>query len=158
MALTPPIPQSTSETVHQLLQQHSATVAALQRRLQLLSALAQPDPAPQPWHLNLRTEATHYFLTELPDLDSQLDSDRSMSQASQQGPDAAAAAAAGSLSGSGGARLGQRQQSQRGAKPKLFAEGLGLGPDVPRFLRWDEPVELQELSCQETERQVGVTA
>lgn len=57
--------QNTAETVRQLQQQHAAETAALQRQIQLLAALAQPDPVPQPWVLNLRAEASKYFLTEL---------------------------------------------------------------------------------------------
>lgn len=41
------------------------------------------------------------------------------------------------------------------SKPKLFAAGLGLGPEVPKFLRWDEPVEVVDVSLQELEEQVG---
>lgn len=57
--------KSTAETVRQLQQQHAAEIAALQRHAQLLAALVQPDPAPQPWAVNLRAEASKYFLTEL---------------------------------------------------------------------------------------------
>ncbi|WIA22349.1 hypothetical protein OEZ85_004661 [Tetradesmus obliquus] len=56
--------KATSETVKQLLQQHAATVSAMQRQLQLLQATSLPDPTPQPWRLNVRTEASSYFITE----------------------------------------------------------------------------------------------
>jgi len=106
--------------VQQLQQQHAAELAALQRQLQLLSALAQPESDPKPWQLNLRTEACRYFLTEL-----------------EADP------------------FAQDQCQGSGAqRPKLFAAGLGLGPDVPRFLRWDEQMEVHDVSLQDLEQQV----
>ena len=119
--------QTTAETVLRLQHQHAADVAALQHQLQLLAALTHPDPPPQPWQLNLRAEALKYFLTEL---------DPEATPATQGDP----------------AGL----TSQGPAKPKLFAAGLGLGPDVPKFLRWDEAVELHDVSLQELEGQVRV--
>jgi hypothetical protein len=40
-------------------------------------------------------------------------------------------------------------------KPKLFAAGLGLGSEVPKFLRWDQPLEVLDVSLQELEAQVS---
>jgi hypothetical protein len=120
VALPHHIRQATSETVKQLLQQHAATVAAMQRQLQLLQTASLPDPAPQPWQLNVRTEASSYFITE-----------------------------------------GALNPSDEGSgllnpsRPKTFAEPLGLGPSVPRFLRWDESVELAEVGLQELLQQVS---
>lgn len=114
---------STAEMVRQLQQQHAAEVAALQRQVQVLVALTQPDPIPKPWQLNLQQETSKYFLTELP----------------EQQQDAGAAGA---------------RQAGTTPKPKLFASGLGLAASVPRFLRWDQPVELHEASLQDVEQQV----
>uniref|UniRef100_A0A383W2L2 Uncharacterized protein n=1 Tax=Tetradesmus obliquus TaxID=3088 RepID=A0A383W2L2_TETOB len=112
--------KATSETVKQLLQQHAATVSAMKRQLQLLQAACLPDPAPQPWRLNVRTEASSYFITE--------------------------GALNPSDEGSG---------LSNPSKPKTFAEPLGLGPSVPRFLRRDESVELAEVALQELLQQVS---
>lgn len=106
-------------------QQHASQLADLQQQLQLLEALAQPDPCPKPWQLNLRAEASKYFLTEL-------DTDPT----AQGSGDAAAGLSAGP------------------PKPKLFATGLGLGPEVPKFLRWDQPVQVHDIGLQELEQQV----
>jgi hypothetical protein len=57
--------QSTAETVWQLQQQHAQQVAGLQRQVQVLAALALPEPAPKAWQLNLKADASKYFLTEL---------------------------------------------------------------------------------------------
>lgn len=108
--------QTTSEAVHQLLQQHSATIAALQRQLLLLQALSQPDPAPKAWDLCLRTEALTYFITE--------------------------------------AALDPQETGSNSSQPKLFAEPLGLGAQVPRFLRWDGSIELQEMGQQQLHEQI----
>jgi hypothetical protein len=113
--------QATSETVKQLLQQHAATVSAMQRQLHLLQASSLPDPAPQPWQLNVRTETSSYFITE--------------------------GALNPSDEGSGGVNPT--------SNPKVFAEPLGLGPNVPRFLRWDESVELAEVGIEELQQQVS---
>jgi hypothetical protein len=124
--------QSTAEAVRKLQQQHAAQLAGCQRQLQLLDALAQPEPCPKPWQLNLRTEACKYFLTEL---------DTDPTAAAAQGSQDAG-------SGFSGAGAGP-------AKPKVFVAGLGLGPEVPRFLRWDEPVEVHDVSLQDLEQQVS---
>jgi hypothetical protein len=42
------------------------------------------------------------------------------------------------------------------SKPKVFAEPLGLGPSVARFLRWDESVELAQVGgLEELQQQVS---
>lgn len=38
---------------------------------------------------------------------------------------------------------------------KVRVRGLGLGRDVPRFLRWDQAVDVEALSLQELEREVA---
>lgn len=111
-------------------QQHAADAALLQRHLLLLSALVQPEPSPKPWHLNLRTEALKYFITELDMEDMDLGTD-----------------------GTSAVSLDNHQRCQPQAK--LLTHGLGLGSAVPRFLRWDQSVELKDCSVQETELQVG---
>lgn len=153
--------QSTAEAVRQLQQRHASETAALHRQLQLLSAFVSPDPAPQPWQLNLRTEASRYFLTELEveptDAQLLLPDDSGGGYAD----DGSAAAAADDNTASTGLRgilssssSSNRQQRQQ-AGPKLYASGLGLGADVPRFLRWDQPVELHDISTmQQLEQQV----
>lgn len=128
--------QSTAETVRQLQQQHASQLADLQRQLQLLTAMAQPDPQPRPWQLNLRAEASKYFLTELEIESDPADPAESAAQGLGGQPPAAAGFSAGR------------------PKPKLFAAGLGLGPEVPRFLRWDQPVEVHDVSLQVLEQQV----
>jgi hypothetical protein len=92
----------------------------MQRQLQLLQAASLRDPSPQPWRLNVRTEASSYFITE--------------------------GALNPSDEGSGGLSP---------SRPKTFAEPLGLGSSVPRFLRWDESVELSEVGLQELLQQVS---
>jgi hypothetical protein len=92
----------------------------MQRQLQILQAASLPEPAPQPWQLNVRTEASSYFITE-----------------------------------------GALNPSDEGSgvlnpsRPKVFAEPLGLGLSVPRFLRWDESVELAEVGLQQLQQQVS---
>ncbi|KAF8057668.1 hypothetical protein HT031_006017 [Scenedesmus sp. PABB004] len=57
-----------------------------------------------------------------------------------------------------GAGLDPPQQPGAGAEraqPALFAEGLGLGPDVPAFLRWEGPVPLRELGLAEARSAVA---
>ncbi|KAF6254813.1 hypothetical protein COO60DRAFT_282105 [Scenedesmus sp. NREL 46B-D3] len=110
--------KATCKTLEQLLQQHTATMSAMQRQLQLLQAASRPDTAPQPWRLNVRTEASSYFITE-------------------------------------GALNPSDEVSGKPSRPKVFAEPLGLGPGVPKFLRWDEPVELTEVALQELQQQVS---
>lgn len=39
-------------------------------------------------------------------------------------------------------------------KPKLFVAGLGLGPEAPKFLRWDQPVEVHDVALHDLEQQV----
>lgn len=118
--------QSTAEAVKQLQQQHLETITALQRQLNLLIALNQPDPAPKPWILSLRTETSAYFITEgALNPSSTLDYE--------------------------GSTLGANPN----AKPKLFAEGLGLSSRVPRFLRWDEAVEVQECRLEDLQQQIN---
>lgn len=123
--------QSTAETVRQLQQRHASQLAHCQRQLQLLTALAQPEPCPKPWQLNLRTEACKYFITEL-----------------ETDPTAAAAQGLGDA-WSGFDGVGTPPKS------KVFVAGLGLGPEVPRFLRWDEPVEVHDVILQDLEQQVS---
>jgi hypothetical protein len=96
--------------------------------------MAQPDPQPKAWQLNLRAEASKYFLTEL-----EIESDPADPAAQGLGnqPPVATGLSAGRT------------------KPKLFAAGLGLGPTVPKFLRWDQPVEVHDVSLQDLEQQVS---
>jgi hypothetical protein len=44
------------------------------------------------------------------------------------------------------------------SKPKLYAAGLGLGPEMPKFLRWDQPVEVADVGIQDLEAQVRACA
>lgn len=105
--------QSTSETVHQVLQQHADQLTCLQQHNRILTALLEAEPAPQPWLLSLRADSSNYFITE-----------------------------------------GGGFDSDKGAQPQVCAEPLGLDGKVPRFLRWDEAVPLQEVGSKELQQQI----
>jgi hypothetical protein len=114
--------------VQALLQEHAGAAAALQRELSLARALLAPDPPPARRRLWTSVEACCAFLTEGASL-----------------PPPAAADLGGGGAGGGGA-------------PREFAEPLGLGPHVPRFLRRDAqagPVALERMGRVEAEAAVA---
>ena len=117
--------------------------ARLRLVLEQAEALMAPDPEPRPWHLEVFNAAEAGAGAGAGGRPPE-----SSGSSEEGGGSAVAAPSAGGDVPGGAESLPDGAAEARGGAE---AAPLGMGPEVPRFLRWaGEPVPLRELSGEET--------